>query len=55
MGILRPCGGSIWRSGEGKELDTLLAQAPVDNFASYEVHPLAEMRGPTPIGTTQAE
>ena len=22
---------------------------------SYEVHPLAEMRGPTPIGTTQAE
>jgi hypothetical protein len=39
----------------GEELDTLLAQAPVYNIASHEVHPLAEMRGPTPIGTTQAE
>jgi hypothetical protein len=39
----------------GEELDTLLAQAPVYNIASYEVHPLAEMRGHTPIGTTQAE
>ena len=52
-GDLRPCGGSIWRSVERG--DTLLAQAPVYNIASYEVHPLAEMRGPTPFGTTQAE
>ena len=40
---------------QGEEPDTLLAQGPVYNLASYEVHPLAEMRGPTPIGTTQAE
>jgi hypothetical protein len=39
----------------GEELDTLLAPAPVYNIGSYEVHPLAEMRGRTPIGTTQAE
>jgi hypothetical protein len=32
-----------------------LAQAPVYNIAGYEVHPLAEMGGHTPIGTTQAE
>ena len=32
-----------------------LAQAPVYNLASYQVHPLAEMRGPTPIGTPQPE
>ena len=39
----------------GEELDTVLAQAPVYNIASYEVHPLAEMPSPTPFGTTQVE
>jgi muconolactone delta-isomerase len=38
-----------------EELDGLLAQAPVYNLASYQVHALAEMRGPTPIGTPETE
>ena len=38
-----------------EELDPLSARALVYNIASYELHPLAEMRGLTPIGTTQAE
>ncbi len=36
-------------------MDILLAQAPVYKIASHEVHPLAETRGYTPIGATQAE
>ncbi len=43
-------GAWIYDVGSNEELDTLLAQAPVYNIASYQVHPLAEMRGPTPIG-----
>jgi hypothetical protein len=39
----------------GEELDILLAQARVYNVASYAVHPLAEIRGHSPIGATQAE
>ena len=38
-----------------EELDPLWARAPVYYIASYEVHPLTEMRGPTPIGARQAE
>ena len=39
----------------GEELDTPLAHAPVYNIARYEVHPLAEMRGPATVGTMHAE
>ena len=38
-----------------EELDTLLAPAPVYNLARYQVHPLTEMRGPTPIGDAQPD
>jgi muconolactone D-isomerase len=44
-------GAWIYDVASNEELDGLLAQAPVYNVASYEVHPLAEMREPTPIGT----
>ena len=42
-------GAWIYDVESNEELDMLLAQAPVYNIASYQVHPLAEMRGPTPI------
>jgi muconolactone delta-isomerase len=48
-------GAWIYDVESNDELDTLLAQAPVYNIASYEVHPLAEMRGPTPIGAAESE
>ena len=48
-------GAWIYDVDSNEELDALLAQAPVYNIASYEVHPLAEMRGPTPIGTEAPE
>ena len=48
-------GAWIYDVESNEELDMLLAQAPVYNVASYEVHPLAEMRGPTPVGTAQPE
>jgi muconolactone D-isomerase len=48
-------GAWIYEVQSNEELDMLLAQAPVYNLASYQVHPLAEMRGPTPIGTPQPE
>ena len=38
-----------------EKLDALLAQAPVCNVATYEVYPLAEMRGATRIGTAEPE
>jgi muconolactone delta-isomerase len=44
-------GAWIYDVESNEELDTLLAQAPVYNLAAYDVHALAEMRGPTPIGT----
>jgi muconolactone D-isomerase len=43
-------GAWIYDVASNEELDALLAQAPVYNVASYEVLPLAEMRGPTPFG-----
>ena len=46
-------GAWIYDVDSNEELDMLLARAPVYNFASYEVHPLAEMRGPNLIGTPQ--
>ena len=46
-------GAWIYDVDSNEELDMLLAQAPVYNVASYEIHPLAEMRGPTPIGTAE--
>ena len=46
-------GAWIYDVASNEELDTLLAQAPVYNVASYEVFPLAEMRSPTPIGTAE--
>jgi muconolactone D-isomerase len=48
-------GAWIYDVESNEELDALLAQAPVYNLASYQVHPLAEMRGPTPIGTADSE
>jgi muconolactone delta-isomerase len=48
-------GAWIYDVESNDELDTLLAQAPVYNLASYEVHPLAEMRGPTPFGAAESE
>ena len=46
-------GAWIYDVESNDELDMLLAQAPVYNVASYEVYPLAEMRGPTPIGSDE--
>ena len=46
-------GAWIYDVDSNEELDALLAQAPVYNVASYEVLPLAEMRGPTPLGTSE--
>ena len=43
-------GAWIYDVQSNEELDMLLAQAPVYNIASYDIHPLAEMRAPTPIG-----
>jgi len=48
-------GAWIYDVASNEELDGLLAQAPVYNVARYEVYPLAEMRGPTPIGTGASE
>lgn len=48
-------GAWIYDVDSNEELDALLAQAPVYNVASYEVLPLAEMRGPTPLGTGEPE
>jgi muconolactone D-isomerase len=47
-------GAWIYNVESNEELDRLLAQAPVYNMASYEVHPLAEMVAPTMIGETQS-
>ncbi len=47
-------GAWIYDVESNEELDDLLAQAPVYNYASYQVHALAEMRGPTPVGTSEA-
>jgi muconolactone delta-isomerase len=46
-------GAWIYKVESNDELDTLLAQAPVYNLASYQIHPLADMRGPTPIGAVE--
>jgi muconolactone delta-isomerase len=43
-------GAWIYNVESNEELDRLLAQAPVYNMASYEVHPLAEMTAPTLTG-----
>ena len=48
-------GAWIYDVASNEELDALLAQAPLYNVASYEVLPLAEMRGPTPLGTGEPE
>jgi muconolactone delta-isomerase len=45
-------GAWIYSVESNEELDRLLAEAPVYNMASYEVHPLADMLGPTVIGET---
>ncbi|HEY5989401.1 MAG TPA: muconolactone Delta-isomerase family protein [Streptosporangiaceae bacterium] len=48
-------GAWIYDVESNEELDNLLAQAPVYNMASYEVHPLAEMLAPTLIGEVPPE
>jgi muconolactone delta-isomerase len=45
-------GAWIYEVESNEELDMLLAQAPVYNLASYDVHALAEMGGPTPLADT---
>ena len=47
-------GAWIYTVDSNEELDRLLAQAPVYNMASYEVHALAEMTAPTLIGQVPA-
>lgn len=46
-------GAWIYDVASNEELDALLAQAPVYNVANYEVLPLADMRGPTPVGAPE--
>ena len=48
-------GAWIYNVESNEELDNLLAEAPVYNMASYEVHALAEMRTPTRIGEAKPE
>lgn len=48
-------GAWIYNVESNEELDRLLALAPVYNIASYEVHALAEMIAPTPIGESPLE
>jgi len=48
-------GAWIYNVESNEELDNLLAAAPVYNMASYEVHVLAEMRAPIPIGEAKPE
>lgn len=43
-------GAWIYNVESNEELDRLLAQSPVYNIASYQVHALAEMLAPTMIG-----
>jgi len=45
-------GAWIYKVDSNEELDRLLARAPVFNFASYQVLPLAEMSDP---GTVAAK
>jgi muconolactone delta-isomerase len=45
-------GAWIYNVESNEELDRLLAQSPVYNVASYQVHPLAEMVAPTLISET---
>jgi muconolactone delta-isomerase len=42
-------GAWIYRVDSNEELDRLLAMAPVYNYASYEVLPLAEMTDPATV------
>jgi muconolactone delta-isomerase len=48
-------GAWIYDVESNEELDMLLAQAPVYNFASYEVHALADMRQVGQLGDAPAE
>ena len=47
-------GAWIYDVESNEELDMLLAQAPVYNFASYQVLPLAEMRDPYTVAGKSA-
>jgi muconolactone delta-isomerase len=40
-------GAWIYNVDSNEELDRLIAMAPVYNFASYKIYPLAEMTDPT--------
>lgn len=44
-------GAWIYDVESNEELDRLLAQSPVYNLASYEVHALAEMPAPGPAAS----
>ena len=47
-------GAWIYNVESNEELDNLLAESPVYNLASYEIHALAEMRAPTLIAEPPA-
>ena len=48
-------GAWIYHVESNEELDRLLAQAPVYNIASYEVHALAEMVAPILVSESQPD
>ncbi len=48
-------GAWIYVVDSNEELDNLLAQSPVYNLAHYDVYPLADMRAPTPLGTSDQQ
>ncbi len=48
-------GAWIYNVESNEELDRLLAQAPVYNIASYEVHALAEMVAPILVSESQPD
>lgn len=48
-------GAWIYDVQSNEELDMLLAQAPVYNIATYDVHPLADMQGVGQIAPVAVE
>lgn len=45
-------GAWIYNVDSNEELDRLLAMAPVYNLAAYDVYPLAEMRDPSTVASS---
>lgn len=45
-------GAWIYDVDSNEELDRMLAMAPVYNFATYTIYPLAEMAGPSTVASS---